>query len=68
MQVPRLTEKQEEALQFFNALARSDELRMDMDLQPGDIQLLYNHTMLHSRSAFDDHDVRALDVKCSSHQ
>ena len=57
MQVPRLTAKQEEALQYLNALARSDDLRMDMNLEPGDIQLLYNHTMLHMRGAFDDHDV-----------
>ncbi|KAK9862136.1 hypothetical protein WJX84_008907 [Apatococcus fuscideae] len=55
-EVPRLTEKQKEALSYFNALARSDDLRMDWTLQPGDIQLLYNHTMLHNRTAFTDHE------------
>ena len=58
--MPRLTEKQLEALRYFNALARSDELRMDMDLEPGDIQLLSNHSCLHSRSAFTDEGVRVL--------
>ena len=60
VQVPRLTEKQLEALRYFNALARSDELRMDMDLEPGDIQLLSNHSCLHSRSAFRDEGVSTL--------
>ena len=27
-----------------------------MRLQPGDMQLLNNHTMLHSRTSFEDHD------------
>lgn len=44
-----------------NSLAqarRSDELRLDCFLQPGDIQLLNNHTCLHTRGAFVDHPVR----------
>ena len=45
-------------LQAFAALAESDELRLDLELQPGDIQLLNNMEMLHSRSAFRDHVVR----------
>ena len=56
--VPRMTEKQYEALRLFNALALSDKLRLDLMLQPGDIQLLSNHTQLHTRSAFVDHPVR----------
>ncbi len=51
LQVPRLTESHLEAIQCFNEYARSDELRMDYLLQPGEIQLLNNHTMLHSRWA-----------------
>lgn len=35
-------------------LARSDELRLDMTFQPGDIQLLNNHTVLHWRTGFED--------------
>jgi hypothetical protein len=35
-------------------LARSDELRLDMTFQPGDIQLLNNHTVLHWRTGFVD--------------
>ena len=35
-------------------LAHSDELRLDMTFQPGDIQLLNNHTVLHWRTGFVD--------------
>lgn len=31
--------------------AQSDALRLDFILQPGDIQLLHNHQMLHTRAA-----------------
>jgi alpha-ketoglutarate-dependent taurine dioxygenase len=42
--------------QLFNKLAASDELRLDYMLQPGEIQLLNNHTQLHARSEFVDYD------------
>jgi alpha-ketoglutarate-dependent taurine dioxygenase len=35
-------------------LARSDEFRLDMAFQPGDIQLLNNHTVLHWRTGYQD--------------
>ncbi|CAK0785174.1 hypothetical protein CVIRNUC_008380 [Coccomyxa viridis] len=54
-EVPLLTQKQHEALRMYNALALSDRLRLDLMLQPGDIQLLSNHTQLHTRSAFIDY-------------
>lgn len=50
--VPRLTEKQKEALQLFSALAQDQALKMEFLLQPGDIQLLNNHTQQHQRSSF----------------
>lgn len=36
-------------------LARSDALRLDMEFQPGDVQLLNNYTTVHWRTAFTDH-------------
>ena len=57
-EVPLLTQKQHEALRLYNALALSDRLRLDLMLQPGDIQLLSNHTQLHTRSAFVDYPVK----------
>jgi hypothetical protein len=51
--VPPFTEADKEALKLFQELA--DELSMPMDFQPGDIQLLHNHVMLHTRTAFEDY-------------
>jgi hypothetical protein len=45
-----------EAMELFNQLAASDELRLDHMLQPGEIQVLSNHTQLHTRAAFEDWD------------
>ena len=53
-EVPRLTPAQIAAMDLVDELAASDLLRMDYDLQPGDLQLLHNHPILHARSAFED--------------
>lgn len=37
---------------LFNQLAASPELSLRMILQPGDVQLLSNHTCLHYRGSF----------------
>jgi len=50
----RLTPEDFEALDMFGELAGDPELRLDMDFQPGDIQFLHNHTILHARSAYED--------------
>jgi len=42
-----------------HARTRCDEFRLDYYLQPGDVQLLNNHTCLHTRGAFTDFPVRA---------
>ncbi len=45
-EVPRLTPAQLEAMKLFNQLAASDALRLEANLEPGDIQLLNNHTQV----------------------
>ena len=62
-EVPRLTAAHYEAMSLFNELASSQELALQMILQPGDIQLLNNHTCLHYRSAFVDWPVRTLSYR-----
>jgi hypothetical protein len=42
-------------LDIYNDIAESPELYLDMDLEPGDIQLLSNHTVLHARTGYQDH-------------
>jgi len=51
---PRLTEAQKEAIELFDRLARSDEFRLDMEFRQGDIQLLSNHWIVHSRTDYED--------------
>jgi hypothetical protein len=50
----RLSPGDIEALDMFDALANAAELRLDMELRPGDMQFLHNHTILHDRTAFED--------------
>lgn len=54
--VPRLDAQQIEALDQFEALQTDPQLRYDMELEPGDLQFLSNYVMLHSRTAYDDHE------------
>jgi hypothetical protein len=51
---PRLSAKQTEALDMFDALANDPRLNLFMEFKPGDVQLVHNHTMLHDRTAFLD--------------
>jgi hypothetical protein len=43
-----------EALDYLDALAYSEDFHLDMDLQLGDMQLINNYTILHSRTGFED--------------
>lgn len=51
---PRLTEAQRELLDLYDAIAESPEFCVEMDLAPGDVQLLSNHTVIHGRTAYED--------------
>jgi hypothetical protein len=51
-EAPRLTDRQIEAFELMDRLC--DELRLDIRFEPGDIQFLHNHIMLHTRTAFED--------------
>mgnify|MGYP003653402728 CR=1 FL=1 len=52
--VPRITPEQEEAMDLFDALANDPALHLDMTFEPGDIQLACNHSVAHSRTAYED--------------
>ncbi len=52
----RLTDTQCEALDMFDSLANDPGLHFSMRLRPGDMQFVYNHALLHDRTAFTDHD------------
>jgi hypothetical protein len=52
--IPRLTALQTEALDYFDAVLARPEVRLEMRLQPGDMQFLNNHIVLHSRTQYED--------------
>jgi hypothetical protein len=52
--VPRLTPDEHELLDTYDAIASEPQFHLDMDLEPGDVQLLSNHTILHARTKFED--------------
>ncbi len=52
---PRLTEQQVAALDLFDELAARADIRLDMELQRGDMQFVHNHQIVHSRTKFRDY-------------
>lgn len=50
----QLTDKHIEALNMFDTLANDPELYIEMQLQTGDMQFVYNHSQLHDRTGFID--------------
>jgi hypothetical protein len=52
--VPPLTPGQVEALDLLDALANDPRLSLEIDFQPGDLQLVNNHVLFHDRTAFED--------------
>lgn len=50
----RLSPLHVEALDCFDRLANDSRLNFLMRLEPGDMQFVHNHTLLHDRTAFED--------------
>ena len=53
-EVPRFTPAQIEARAMIDELANSDAFNFAMMFEPGDLQLVNNHTCFHARTAFED--------------
>ena len=45
---------------LYDEIAASTEFHVDMALEPGDVQLLSNHTVIHARTDYQDHPDPAL--------
>ncbi|MFF0629484.1 TauD/TfdA family dioxygenase [Streptomyces sp. NPDC004296] len=52
--VPRLEPADAELFDLIDALAASPGLRLGLDFAPGDLLLLNNHAVLHSRTQYED--------------
>jgi hypothetical protein len=50
----RLTHVQIEAMNLMDELCNDPAVHLSMDFQPGDVQLLHNHQILHSRGDFEN--------------
>lgn len=55
-EVPRLTEAQKRMIEVLESLFPDPEFCYSMDLEAGDMQLVNNYTVIHSRTAFEDFD------------
>lgn len=53
-EVPRLSPAQEEALDLLDGLAADPAIYLSMEFRPGDIQVLCNHWIMHSRTSYED--------------
>jgi hypothetical protein len=51
---PRPTPRQLAALDLFDAICNDARFFLAMELRPGDMQFVYNHALLHDRTAFVD--------------
>ena len=49
-----MTPIQAEAMEFVQAIANRPGMAMSMNFEPGDMQFLNNHVMLHAREAYED--------------
>ena len=52
--VPPFSEDEQTLLDLYEEIASSPELRLDIQFEAGDIQLLSNHVILHARTAYED--------------
>lgn len=53
-EVPRLSDRQIEALDMLDDLAQERDIYMAMEFRPGDMQFVCNHSVLHARTAYED--------------
>ncbi len=51
----RLTDVENELFDLYDEISATPEFFVDMELEPGDIQLLSNHTVIHARTDYVDH-------------
>ena len=53
-EAPRFTPAERELMDLYEGIAMSPEFYLDMNFEPGDVQLISNHTVLHARTEYED--------------
>ena len=51
-----LSQDERDALDILDQTAARDDLRLEMDFQPGDIQFVNNRHIMHGRADYEDHE------------
>jgi len=54
-EVPKLTEQQIEALDLFEEICNDPNVQLSFYMEPGDLQIANNFSVLHSRTKYQDH-------------
>lgn len=52
-----MSQVQKKALDIFDSFIQDPDLRLDMMLEPGDMQFCNNYNIMHSRTGFEDFDI-----------
>ena len=60
MGIARYSEIEVAAIEYFDEVAAREDLRLDMDLERGDMQFINNYTTVHSRTEYEDHADKSL--------
>src|SRR5690606_30376872 len=55
-EIPRLTPEQTEALDLLDETLAREDLCFHMNFEPGDLQFINNHIVLHARTEYEDHE------------
>jgi hypothetical protein len=50
----KYSELETAALEYMDSLTNDEDMRLDMELEQGDLQFINNYTTLHARTAFED--------------
>jgi hypothetical protein len=53
-----LSEERLATLDRYDAIGHADPFHLDMQLEPGDVQLISNHTIVHARTGYEDSATR----------
>jgi alpha-ketoglutarate-dependent taurine dioxygenase len=53
-EAPQPTPEQIEALDLFDEVVNEPDVHLVMAFEPGDMQFVYNHSLLHDRTSFED--------------
>ncbi|AQZ45923.1 TauD/TfdA family dioxygenase [Paenibacillus larvae] len=52
----KISDIQREALDLFDSITFNPDFQLVMKLEPGDMQFLNNHVVIHSRTEFEDYE------------